>query len=99
MGVPVLYPLQPAGSPEPDLNYLPGEGPDCGLGALWTTVASSEDIQTACALLAERAREPEHPERVRRFRDLLFTKPTSELIRESFGLGDGGSTPTPRRGE
>ncbi len=98
LGVPVLYPLQPEGSPEPDLNYLPSEGPDCGLGSLWATVASSDDIQAACALLAERAREPEHPERVRRFRDLLFTKPTPELIRESFGLGSGLRT-EPRRGE
>jgi hypothetical protein len=86
LGVPVLYPLQPADSPEPDLNYLPSEGPDCGLGTLWASVASSDDIQTACALLAARAQEPEHPERVRRFRDLLFTKPIPELIRESFGL-------------
>lgn len=99
LGVPVLYPLQPEGSPEPDLNYLPTEGSDCGLGSLWATVASSKDIQGACALLAERAQEPEHLERVRRFRDLLFTRPTPALIRHSFGLDDGGATPMPPAGD
>ncbi len=86
LGVPVLYPTQPQHSPEPDLNYLPQHGPDCGRDTLWTSVAGPDDIQPACALLSERARDPEHPERIRRFRDQLFTQPTPANIRRAFEL-------------
>ena len=86
LGVPVLNAALPKDSPEPDLNYLPQEGPDCGRGVLWTDVLAPEDIPTACAALVEKAEEPEHRERVRRFRDLLFTRPEGERIRGDFGL-------------
>ncbi len=86
LGVPVLYPAPPDNSPEPDLNYLPTDGPDCGRGTLWQPVAAPEDIAGAVAELNERKNDPEHPERVRRFRDLLFTRPDEERIARDFGI-------------
>ena len=86
LGVPVLNAGLPAGSPEPDLNYLPQEGPDCGRGLLWVDVFTPGDIPAAVAGLAARAAEPEHAERVRRFRDLLFCRPEAERVAKDFEI-------------
>lgn len=84
-GIFVLNVEDPAGIPGLGLNYLP----DYGKGFLWESVRHAEDVEKALAA-ARRAQASSDAhtrrEQVRTFRDLLFTEPTPERIREAFEL-------------
>ena len=84
-GIFVLNVDDPTGVPGLGLNYLP----EYGRGLLWASVRQSEDVETALEA-AKAARTQIDAETLQQhvttFRDLLFTEPTPERIREVFEL-------------
>jgi hypothetical protein len=84
-GIVVLNAADSSGLPGLGLNYLPPYGE----GVLWTHVRRSAEVEQAFRAARERnASDSEEERRARRlaFRDLLFTEPTPERIREAFDL-------------
>jgi hypothetical protein len=80
LGLPVLNVEDPSGIPGLGLNYLPPQGK----GRLWESVRRSEDLEPALDRLRAFRNEPARAEAVAAFRDLLFTAPTPEAVREAF---------------
>ena len=84
-GIFVLNVDDPAGVPGLGLNYLP----EYGRGLLWASIRQSEDVEAALEA-AKTARAQMDAETLQKhvatFRDLLFTEPTPERIREAFEL-------------
>ena len=84
-GIFVLNVEDPAGMPGLGLNYLP----EYGEGILWASVRHTEDVEKALAAARDvqaQSSAQTRRDRIRTFRDLLFTEPTPERIREAFGL-------------
>ena len=84
-GIFVLNVEDPAGIPGLGLNYLP----EYGEGLLWASVRHTEDVEKALAAARNAQAQSSaqtHRERIGIFRDLLFTEPTPERIREAFEL-------------
>ncbi len=84
-GIFVLNVEDPSGVPGLSLNYLP----EYGKGVLWASVRHSEDVEQALAVAQNAQAQSDartRQERITAFRDLLFTEPTPERIREAFGL-------------
>ncbi|MDR1489834.1 MAG: hypothetical protein LBS65_05015 [Desulfovibrio sp.] len=82
LGVPVLVVEDASGVPGLGLNYLP----EYGRGTLWAGVRDRVQIEEALNRLRAGLANPERPEMVRRFRDLLFCEPGPERIRADFDL-------------
>jgi hypothetical protein len=80
LGVPVLNAEDPSGIPGLSLTYLPSSGK----GRIWESVRRSEDIEPALRRLRAFRKDPDQAARVAAFRDLLFTAPGPEAIREAF---------------
>ncbi|MDR0827819.1 MAG: hypothetical protein LBN33_08110 [Desulfovibrio sp.] len=81
-GLPVLAVEDASGIPGMGLNYLP----EYGRGKLWAGVKDVREMKESLQLLHAARLDPQRPEMVRRFRDLLFCEPDRERIREAFGL-------------
>ncbi len=82
LGVPVLNVEDPAKVHGLGLKYLP----EFGEHELWADVTNHYEVTSALARLREFRTRPEYPARLEAFRNLLFTRPTPERIREAFGL-------------
>ena len=84
-GIFALSVEDPSGIPGLSLNYLP----EYGQGVLWASVQRTEEVEKALAgALGPFARNgaQSRREQITSFRDLLFTEPSPERIREAFGL-------------
>lgn len=80
-GIPVLAVEDPI--PGLGLNYLS----EFGKGYLWEAVNDAQDVERALETLQRRMTAPDREEKVREFRNNLFTEPTSERICRDFQLG------------
>ncbi|MDL2290730.1 hypothetical protein LJC09_01315 [Desulfovibrio sp. OttesenSCG-928-F20] len=74
LGLPVLAIVDE--HPELGLNYLP----PFGKGLLWESAGTPQQAATALRALLDRLDEPDRDRAVLTFRDLLFTRPTPELL-------------------
>ena len=82
LGIPVLAVRDPSGIPGMDLHYLP----PMGQGQLWENILHDRDIEPALARLSAFRATPGHAAAVKQLKAALFTPPTPETIRNSFGL-------------
>jgi hypothetical protein len=80
LGLPVLTVEDPSGVDGLSLTYLP----PLGRGQLWESVRRTGDIESALRRLRAFRQNPAYTASVAAFRDLLFTAPTPEAIREAF---------------